>query len=173
MSRKEELQMLKVAELAAICKAKGIPHYRGKNRFRKDELVEAILRAEDVKVDENNSKSATDKCVIDDQNGVEVGVKEEKEPASTNVDMEQKMPYIEKAELGTIVAFRLPNGKVKSAKIIKKSTNKRRFMLETDYGATYVVNYDDILWVRTGQRWPKGIYQLLKGTVAYGKDKAN
>ena len=46
MSREEELQMSNVAELVTICKANGIPHYRGKTRFKKDELVEAILRAE-------------------------------------------------------------------------------------------------------------------------------
>lgn len=171
--QKEELQKMKVAELAAICKDKGIPHYRGKNRFKKDELVVAILGAE-VAEDgkDENDKSATDEVKIDNQD-VEVGSKEEKKLASVDVDMKQKMPYIEAAEVGTIVAFRLPNGKVKSAKIVKKSTKKRRFMLETDYGASYVVNYEDIVWVRTGQRWPRGVYELLKGLVTGDEVKAN
>ena len=171
MSR-EELKKMKVEELAAICKANGICHYRGKNRFRKDEMVEAILGAGSVKDDKVIKKSAKDEVKIDDCGDVEVERKSEKESASVDVDMEQKMPYIESAQVGTLVAFRLPNGKVKSAKIIKKSTKGRRFMLETGYGAEYIVSFDDIVWVRTGKRWPRGVYKLLKGLTDDGK-KAN
>ena len=173
MMKKEELQAMKVSELAAICKANNIPHYHGKNRFKKDELVEAILGvgvAEDSKVE--NDKSAKDE-VKTDNHDVEVEDKVEKESANVDVDMEQKMPYIEGAVVGTIVAFRLPNGKVKSAKIIKKSTKRRQFMLETDYGAQYITPYEDIIWVRTGKRWPRGVYKLLKGLVDVDEAKAN
>ena len=173
MMKKEELQAMKVSELAAICKANNIPHYHGKNRFAKDELVEAILGArvaEDSKVE--NDKSAKDE-VKTDNHDVEAEDKVEKESANVDVDMEQKMPYIEGAVVGTIVAFRLPNGKVKSAKIIKKSTKRRQFMLETDYGAQYITPYEDIIWVRTGKRWPRGVYKLLKGLVDVDEAKAN
>ena len=173
MMKKEELQAMKVSELAAICKANGIPHYHGKNRFKKDELVEAILGvgvAEDSKVE--NNKSAKDE-VKTDNHDVEAEDKVEKESANVDVDMEQKMPYIEGAVVGTIVAFKLPNGKVKSAKIIKKSTKRRQFMLETDYGAQYITPYEDIIWVRTGKRWPRGVYKLLKGLVDVDEAKAN
>lgn len=173
MMKKEELQAMKVSELAAICKANNIPHYHGKNRFKKDELVEAILGAgvvEDSKVE--NDKSAKDE-VKTDNHDVEAEDKVEKESANVDVDMEQKMPYIEGAVVGTIVAFRLPNGKVKSAKIIKKSTKRRQFMLETDYGAQYITPYEDIIWVRTGKRWPRGVYKLLKGLVDVDEAKAN
>lgn len=173
MMKKEELQAMKVSELAVICKANNIPHYHGKNRFKKDELVEAILGAEvaeDSKVE--NNKSAKDE-VKTDNHDVEAEDKVEKESANVDVDMEQKMPYIEGAVVGTIVAFRLPNGKVKSAKIIKKSTKRRQFMLETDYGAQYITPYEDIIWVRTGKRWPRGVYKLLKGLVDVDETKAN
>ena len=171
--KKEELQAMKVSELMALCKANGIPHYHGKNHFRKDELVKAILGAGvagDSKVE--NDKSAKDE-VKTDNHDVEAEDKVEKESASVDVDMEQKMPYIEGAVVGTIVAFRLPNGKVKSAKIIKKSTKRRQFMLETDYGAQYITPYEDIIWVRTGKRWPRGVYKLLKGLVDVDEAKAN
>ena len=106
MMKKEELQAMKVSELVAICKANNIPHYHGKNRFKKDELVEAILGAggaEDSKVE--NDKSAKDE-VKTDNHDVEAEDKVEKESANVDVDMEQKMPYIEGAAVGTIVAFR-------------------------------------------------------------------
>ena len=85
--------------------------------------------------------------------------------------MKRKMRYIESAEIGVIVAFRLPNGRVKSAKVVKKSTKNRKLKLETSYNAEYIVSYDDVIWVRTGKRWPKGVYELLKGKVDNGKER--
>lgn len=167
MMTKTELQKMKVAGLKAICKANGIPHYNGKNCFKKDELVDAILGAENKEA-EDSDKSATDKGKNDNHDDVEVAGTKEKGATSIEVDMEQKMPYIEAATVGMIIAFRLPNGKVKSAKIIKKSTPNRKFMVETDYGAQYVIEYNDVVWVRTGHRWPRGVYKLLKGLVDDG-----
>lgn len=152
--KREELQKMKVAELKAICKENGIPHYKGKNCFKKDELVEAILGA--------------GKGKAGNQDNVETVSKNEKEAANVAVDMERKMQYIEGANVGTLVAFRLPNGKAKSAKIIKKSASRRKFMVETTYGAQHVIKYEDIVWVRSGKRWPKGVYKLLKGLVQDG-----
>ena len=85
--------------------------------------------------------------------------------------MEQKMSYIENIEIGTLVAFRLSSGKVKSAKVTRKSTKNRKLKLETDYGAEYIVSFDDIIWVRTGKRWPRGVYRLLKGLVDKDESK--
>lgn len=150
----------------------------GRWDMTKPELVEAILRARNAEssnvsnagTEQGAKQSAKDECKVDDQatnaNDVEAEAKVENESAGVhNVDMEQKMHYIENIEIGTIVAFRLSNGKVKSAKVVKKSTKNRKLKLETDYGAEYIVPYESIVWVRTGKRWPKGVYNLLKGTV--------
>ncbi|MCR5587488.1 MAG: hypothetical protein K6F77_08145, partial [Lachnospiraceae bacterium] len=75
----------------------------------------------------------------------------------------KKRKYIDDAKVGVLVAFKTDTGKVKSAMIMKRSTSKRRFLLETQYGAKYKVSFDDVLWVRTNKRWPKGIFQLLRG----------
>ena len=123
-------------------------------------MVEAILRAE-KSVEE--TESAKEENKIENQNNADVTEKVEKKAASVEVDMEQKMAYIESIKIGTLVAFRLSNGKVKSAKVMKKSTKNRKLKLETNYGAEYIASYDDIIWVRTGKRWPRGVYNLLKG----------
>ena len=47
--------------------------------------------------------------------------------------------------------------------IVKRSTKNRKLKLETKYGASFIVPFDDVIWVRTNKRWPKGVYQLLKG----------
>lgn len=168
---KESLAGLKVRELADICRKHNIPCYRGKNLMHKDEIIAAIIEAKLTKDGRSETQSAGDKTVIGDGVSAEAGAKENK-PASTYViDMARKMPYIESAQVGTLVAFRLANGKVKSAKIIKRSTKNRRFMLETEYGAQYVVSYDDIVWVRTTKRWPLGVYKLLKGLGDDGRSE--
>lgn len=152
----------------------------GRWDMTKPQLIDAILGANSAKngkqenmVDEN-PQSANDEVKIDNQkcNGVEAENKCENKSASTEVNMEQKMSYVENVDIGTIVAFRLSNGKVKSAKVTRKSTKNRKLKLETDYGAEYIVSFDDIVWVRTGKRWPRGVYKLLKGQVdVNGKEK--
>lgn len=170
---KEQLMAMKARDLMRMATKLGI---KGAWDMKKEEVVEAILGAESTEnsdigaKDMDGMQSARDEVKTDDHNtNVEAECKDEN--GSVSVDMSQKMPYIEGAEIGTLVAFRLPNGKVKSAKIVKKSTKGRRLKLETDYGAQYVVSFDDIVWVRTGRRWPRGVYKLLKGMVE--DEKAN
>lgn len=152
----------------------------GRWDMTKPQLIDAILRAKSAKVGKQeevvdaNPQSANDECKIDNHEGedVEAENKTENESAGVKVNMEQKMSYIENIDIGTIVAFRLSNGKVKSAKVARKSTKNRKLKLETDYGAEYIVSYEDIVWVRTGKRWPRGVYKLLKGQVdADGREK--
>lgn len=161
MSR-ENLQKKTCKELRELAKELNIS---GRWDMTKDQLIDAILGAKVVE-NTNESESAKDECKVDNQeNVVEVEDKVEKESANVDVDMAQKMPYIENIEIGTLVAFRLSNGKVKSAKVTRKSTKNRKLKLETDYGAEYIVSFDDIVWVRAGKRWPRGVYKLLKGLV--------
>ena len=146
----------------------------------KPQLIDAILRANSAEnskqenVVDVNPQSASDEDKVDNQkrDNVEAENKCENESVSVKVNMEQKMSYIENIDIGTIVAFRLSNGKVKSAKVTRKSTKNRKLKLETDYGAEYIISYEDVVWVRTGKRWPRGVYKLLKGQVdANGKEK--
>lgn len=161
MSR-ENLQKKTCKELRELAKELNISD---RWDMTNDQLIDAILGAEVVE-NTNESESAKDECKVDNrENVVEVEGKVEKESANVDVDMVQKMPYIENIEIGTLVAFRLSNGKVKSAKVTRKSTKNRKLKLETDYGAEYIVSFDDIVWVRTGKCWPRGVYKLLKGLV--------
>lgn len=183
MMKKEELQNMKVRDLMRMATKLGI---KGSWDMKKSEVVDAILGAESAECGEcdkqeervdavenqvqSNLQSAKDEVGTDDHN-IKAEVEYKEENRSASIDMSQKMPYIEGAGIGTLVAFRLLNGKVKSAKIVKKSTKGRRFKLETDYGAQYIVPFEDIVWVRTGKRWPRGVYKLLKGMVEH--EKAN
>ena len=159
---KEELQKMKCRELYKLATSKGI---KGAWNLRKAEVIEAILGAE------KNAKvagSAKENIKIDNPD-VEVENKTQKESANIVVDFEGKMQRIEAIEIGTLVAFKLSNGKVKSAKVARKSSKNRKLKVETEYGASYIINYEDVIWVRSGKRWPRGVYMMLKGLVDDGE----
>lgn len=82
---------------------------------------------------------------------------------------DDKNDRIQNAPIGTIVAFKAPGGRIRSAKIKLRSTTKRRLLVCTEYDAEYNISYDDVIWVKSGKRWPKGVYNLLKGRAADGK----
>lgn len=89
-------------------------------------------------------------------------------------EMKTKDEYIENAEEGLIVAFRLNfearSGlkltKVISGKIIENRKEDEIYVVETRNSLRYGVPYSTVSWVKTGTRWPKGVYQeMKKGSV--------
>ena len=86
---------------------------------------------------------------------------------------EAKKAYLEGAPIGTLVAFKVPDTaivrpgekKVKSAKIVGRNKKKKKLRLQTEYDAFYIVPFENVLWVKTGSRWPRSIYNLLKGVT--------
>lgn len=162
----ETLQNMTCKELRTIAKDYDVA---GRWDMSKEELIEAILSSISIKEiadtcaadsDVTDVSESLDECVAESASEcAESDCKEEYNPSN-------KMHYIENANIGMLVAFKLPNGKVKSAKIEKKSSNRRVFKLVTAYGAEFIVPYDDVVWVRTGGRWPRGVYCMLKGIVS-------
>lgn len=71
--------------------------------------------------------------------------------------------YRENMKEGMIVAVRLKDGKVKSAKVTKNNTETKRVQVETKLGTIFQVDYDNVLWVKTSNRFPSFIYNQLKG----------
>lgn len=169
MSR-EDLMKMKVDELRKYASSVGVKNSHG---FKKADLVEAILTTE-KSAQSSNEKDVEVKQKIDSQedSAEEAGAgKNENDAAdvvNVNIDMERKMPYIEAAAIGTIVAFKVPNtGVLKSAKIVNRSTKNRKLKLETAYKKQYVIKYEDVVWVRAGSRWPTGIFKALKEGARY------
>lgn len=70
---------------------------------------------------------------------------------------------VQNAPIGTLVAFKSDKGTVKSAKIVRRSTKDQTLKVTTKYGVSHLVKYSDVVWVRTGTRWPRWVYNLLKG----------
>lgn len=179
MFTKEELNEKKKIEIMSIAKDLGLPRYKGKTELTKDVLIKSIMEAEnnggtqeaasvsnkkteqvksEVKVNKEPESKKQSKVVEETKK-----LQEKKRELTEEERTEKKLCYIEGANVGTLVAFKSDTGKVKSAMIVKRSTKNRKFKLETRYGAQFIVSFDDIVWVRTNKRWPKGVYQLLKG----------
>lgn len=155
ISKREELSNMLVVDLRNMASTYGIKNVK---KYKKQELVDMICEIIDGQkltvVDEEVAV-----VVEEDDNNIET----ETDELSEEEIAERRMPYVENAPIDTIVAFKLPTGKVKSAKIINKSTKNRKLKVETAYGAQFIIPYDSVIWVKTGTRWPKGVYNLLKG----------
>lgn len=171
MLTREELGMLNVENLRKYASSIKVKKIR---TYKKPELIEEVLRVqheieeefgteEELVALKTESEKESELDTIDKSNDeVEANVVVAEENTNTE---DKHLSYIENAPVGTIVAFKV-GSKVKSAKIVNRSSGRRKLKLETAYGKVFVVDYDDILWVRTSKRWPKGIYQL------FGKNKA-
>ncbi len=82
--------------------------------------------------------------------------KDVKHPISKSKD-----EYISNAHVGVIIAFKINEEKALSGKVEEIHENK--FVVRTKNGIRFSVLKDNIIWVKTGNRWPKGVYMLLKG----------
>lgn len=152
MYNKEQLMEMKVDELRKVASSIGIKNAK---RYKKVDLVNMIISqnppeavAEEVKEEKEKEEVAG---VSDDTN-------------NDGIDS-NKLRYINEAPIGTLVAFKLPNGQTKSAKIINRSTGRKKLKLETVYGKQFIVSYSDIVWVKSTNKWPRGVYNQLKGIV--------
>lgn len=179
MSKEELLQKTK-EEVIGIAKEKGISQYHSGKRRTKEQLVNEILSKEEIKETKETEVESNDvqPVVPDDEEWqsteTEKSESEQSEETTENdlgneltaeEKSTRKKSYIENVKIGTLVAFNSYTGKVKSAKVVKRSTKNRKLKVETKYGAEFIISYDDVIWVRTNKRWPKGVYQLLKGVV--------
>lgn len=156
MLTKESLSKMKVDDIRKYASSLGIKKIR---TFKKLELIDEIIK---VQNEITSDESVPEKTELETE---ENEIKSEKVEISEEDRIYRKLKYVENADIGTIVAFKPEVGKVKSAKIIKKSTKNRKLKLETSYGAQFVISYDDVIWVKTTQRWPRGVYNMLKGIV--------
>lgn len=70
--------------------------------------------------------------------------------------------YLDRAEVGTIVAFKaFFKGKhiVLSGKILEKGPSG--IAVETKNGTRFSIMDDDVIWVKTGARWPSWVFEQL------------
>lgn len=74
---------------------------------------------------------------------------------------------IKNLKSGDIVAFQFynPFGKkiIRSAKVVDAYPGEEGVAVQDKIGNEYFVYKSNILWVKTGKRWPKFVYLMFKG----------
>jgi len=75
--------------------------------------------------------------------------------------------YVDNLEKEQLVAFNVC-GKMLSGKV--KTIGEKHVGIEARNGVQYSVEKKDIAWVKTGERWPKGIYIELRKEVGDDPD---
>lgn len=165
--RSKELQGLTVKALLVIAKTHQLI---GRHSMKKDELINSIIRCEAKVPTESTSRSS---------NMEEVTIRDVKvfKDARSIVDHIPKLKsdYITNLKVGTLIAFKVNDTKLLSG-IVEVICGSNLFKVKTKTGVKFTVAKTNIAWVKTGERWPRGVYQALKGEVPdvlKEKDRAN
>lgn len=156
-----DLMLLKVKELETMCKDRGLPCYKGKTHLPKGAMVENILKWDSEHCNVENVVEDVNP-VAEENNVVETNA-EVPDVEVTNWVNKSKEEYIDNAEPGTLIAFYDLKGKPRTAALVNRSSKRRLVKLVTEFNWEFTVPYENVLWVRRGNRWPKGVYNLLKG----------
>lgn len=152
-----------VKELRERAKQLGIT---GRWDMNKEELGLAIKAAESTEA-KGSREEENGSCQAEAVLEVVEAVPEDDIPVV--IDHGVKANYVKDAEVGTLVAFDDGTGNIRSAKIVNKSTKRQMLKLENRAGIEYIVPWTSVIWVRSGKRWPKGVFKLLTGGMDGGK----
>ena len=106
----------------------------GRHKMKKAELIDAIAKVQYLDVEP---------------------VVEDEKPEG------QKERYIKNAAIGLLVAFKASKTRALSGKI--EEIHDSSFLVKTKNGICFTVKKEDVLWFKTGERWPKWVYLALKG----------
>ena len=147
---RNELENMTKENVAKVAKDLGVKRYKGKSMLSKKELIDGIC-----KVMESNDDAA------DVQKAINEAGEQVKEIV---IDREVKDKRILSAPIGTLIAFHEPEtGKLNTAKLTNRNKTKKLIKCETQYGKEFLISFSDVVWTKTGSRWPKSIYNEMKG----------
>lgn len=162
---KNELLSLPKKELMRMCKEADLPRYKGKTELTKEELVDSLL--------ENVEFVEAEEIINQDEQEIPIEsteVVEEETVERKPWDMKDKTKYIEEAEVGALIAFYDEKGKPRTAALVNRSSARKVIKVVTEFNWEFIVPYENVLWVRKGNRWPRGVYEILKGYNKNGKE---
>lgn len=158
-SLKKEMGEKKVKELLGIAKELQIV---GRHEMKKADLIDAIVNIKSsVEIAEPEIENADVEDEIKAIAKAEWDVKETPSIIDAVANDNNKKDYIDNVKIDTLIAFKINETKVLSGKIIE--IHKDQFVVETKTKIKFNVKKKNVIWVKTGERWPKGVYLALKG----------
>lgn len=93
-----------------------------------------------------------------------------KQPAPVEDNRGNRTEYVDNIRIGVLVAFRIGDKKALSGKV--EEIHGFGFVVKTKNGIRFNVRKNNIMWVKTGDRWPRGVYLALKGEQSLDEHKA-
>lgn len=156
-----------VKELLGIAKEIGVV---GRHEMKKDELIEAIKRTQVKPSVAVEIQVVTPDKTFEDELVDEASViANEWGDVPQTKQLPRKVDYVENAKVGQIVAFRVNDVKTLSGKVTE--IHQAHFAVITKNGIKFSVAKHDVIWVKTTDRWPKGVYLALKGEAGPNENK--
>ena len=146
---KECLESYTVADLRKIAKNF---HIVGRWEMNKSQLIIEILliqeeREAEKKQSENEETKETfenEKVMQDDSNN-------------------DHSKYLANIEVGRLVAFNDHNmGIVRTARVVNISQKRQQLKVIDIYGSVEVISFEQVAWVKTGKRWPRRLFHLIR-----------
>jgi len=145
-----ELKGLTVAALLVIAKELNI---KGRHKLRRDQLASTIYCAQHPE------------CNVDDfvaafYEGAEEAIDSPKPEESTQ--KKSRDDYVNNIKEGAIVAFTICHGE-KTLSGMVTDVRKTTLIIATKNGVKFRIKKENIVWVKTRDSWPRGVYEALKG----------
>lgn len=146
---KECLESYTVADLRKIAKNF---HIVGRWEMNKSQLIIEILliqekrEAEKKQSENEETKEAfeNEKVMQDDSNN-------------------DHSKYLANIEVGRLVAFNDHNmGIVRTARVVNISQKRQQLKVIDIYGSVEVISFEQVAWVKTGKRWPRRLFHLIR-----------
>lgn len=152
-----DLSSKTVKELRDLAKDAGVT---GRWHMNKAQLIEAITSVHSG-LDDSMIEFEND-CIIKD-NILNQSEGSQKVTKSTK-------DYFDNAIPGTLIAFKRNSSKgtALSGKLVK-CDDTGNAVIQTKLGTTFIVNPEDIVWVRTSKLWPKWVLAMFNGGIKEGE----
>lgn len=147
----EELAAMNCKSLRDVAKELDVS---GRWDMNKDTLIACIMDAQEKFVKEEKEQEPEVK-----EESQKVVCESSDTPKNSNLEEMEKR--VNRASVGTLVAFFDILGKARTGKITEHTDSG--IIAVTEYGAKFLVTFDKVLWVKFNHRWPRWVYNLLKG----------
>lgn len=144
-------------ELREIAKGFGIT---GRWEMTKDELIKAIENVPDWS--DEDIEFETD-CIIK-QNSLD-------ETEGSQMVKKTSRDYLNIIKVGTLVAFKRNEKDIAMSGKFVEFDEHDNVMVMSKKGTLFKLRPENIIWVKTGTRWPKWVFNLFSNTKSKVADK--
>ena len=153
----KDLSSKTVKELRDLAKDLGIT---GRWDMNKTQLIEVIT----------NVQSGMNDSMIEFENDCIIKEDNSNQSEGSQKVTKETRDYLNNAEVGTLVAFKRNSSKdiAMSGKFVGFDANGK-VIVESKKGTKFTISPENIIWVKTGDRWPKWVFAMFNSGTKEGE----